>query len=50
MLQSYGFHVGPMYLGIVHPELPSGRCVEVPDLKDEVEAMVDAEREAGRAD
>ena len=50
MLQSYGFHVGPMYLGVVHPELPSGRCVEVPDLKDEVEAILEAEREASRAD
>lgn len=50
VLSCYGFAVGPSYLGVVHPELPSGRCIEVPDLDDEVAAIVEAEREAGRAD
>ena len=50
MLSCYGAAVGPMYLGIVHPELLSGRCVQVPDLEDEVAAIVEAEREAGRTD
>jgi hypothetical protein len=50
MLSCYGAAVGPMYLGVVHPELPSGRCVQVPDLEDEIAALVEAEREAGRAD
>ena len=50
MLSCYGAAVGPMYLGVVHPELRSGRCVQVPDLEDEIAALVEAEREAGRAD
>ena len=50
MLSCYGAAVGPMYLGIVHPDHPSGRCVQVPDMDDEIAAIVEAEREAGRAD
>ena len=44
----YGAAVGPGYLGVVHPELPRGRCVEVPDLRDEIAAIVEAEVGAGR--
>ena len=43
----YGASVGPSFLGVVHPELPRGRCVEVPDLRDEIAAIVEAEVGAG---
>ena len=44
MLSQYGFEVGPSFLGVVHPDLPCGRIVQVPDLREEVELIVEHER------
>jgi hypothetical protein len=50
MLESeYQVEVGGMYLAVVHPTLPRGRCVEVPWLREEVAAIVDEEIACGRA-
>ena len=39
----YGFRCGPSFLGIVHPELSQGRCVQMPDLSAEVHLIVEEE-------
>lgn len=50
MLESeYDLDVRGCYLGQVHPDLPRGRCIEVPRLSAEVDAIVEAEIACGRA-
>ncbi len=45
----YGLAVSRMFLGVVHPTADRGRCIEVPSLRAEIEAIVEHEIAAGRA-
>jgi hypothetical protein len=48
LFTQYGCDVGDGFLAIVHPDQARGRLVQVPDLREEILAIVDAERAAGR--
>lgn len=48
LFSQYGCDVGDGFLAIVHPDQARGRLVQVPDLREEILAIVDAERAAGR--
>ena len=45
----YGCTVSRMLLGVVHPTAAHGRCIELPRLNAEIEAIVELEVAAGRA-
>lgn len=48
LFTEYGCEVGDSFLAIVHPDQARGRLVQVPDLREEILAIVGAERAAGR--
>ena len=39
----YEYYVSAMYLCVVHPDIEKGRCIEVPRLRAEIEAVVEYE-------
>ncbi len=45
----HGCAVSRMLLGVVHPTAARGRCIELPRLRAEIDAIVGLEMSAGRA-
>ena len=45
----YDQTVSQLFLAVVHPDLPQGRCIEVPRLDAEIGALVENEIACGRA-